>query len=114
MLKQVIDTPGSTIGQLANALGLRQPNASAAIKALADRGLVLKAASAEDRRVTRVDPTPLGRTEHAQIAADWLQPLEAAIEGLTHDHRHALEAATGALHELRLRMGIDRETRAPR
>jgi len=97
LLKQVISTPGATVGQLAEALGLRQPNASAAIRVLADKGLVTKEPSLDDRRIVRIVPTGLGSSEHAEIAAAWTQPLEAAIATLSEEHQEALDAAGGAL-----------------
>jgi len=100
LLKQVIDAPGSTVGELAQALGLRQPNVSAAVGVLASRGLVTKETSPSDRRVTLVTATPLGHSEHQAIADGWAQPLEAALAALPEEHRHALAKASDALEAL--------------
>ncbi|MGA4981105.1 MarR family winged helix-turn-helix transcriptional regulator [Streptomyces cellulosae] len=100
LLKQVIDAPGSTVGELAQALGLRQPNVSAAIRVLAGRGFVVKETSEEDRRVTLVMPTALGRAEHEAIAASWAAPIREALDGLSPEHRAAIEQATDALAAL--------------
>jgi DNA-binding MarR family transcriptional regulator len=97
LLKQVISTPGATVGQLAEALGLRQPNASAAIRVLADKGLVTKEPSPDDRRIVRIVPTELGSSEHAEIAAAWTQPLDDAIASLSEEDQAALDAAAEAL-----------------
>lgn len=108
LLKQVVTTPGATVGQLADALGLRQPNASAAIRVLVDKGLVAKETSPTDRRVVRIVPTAHGRAEHEAIAAAWTGPLEDAIAALSPEHRRALENAADALAALHA--GLTRET----
>ncbi|WP_246213021.1 MarR family winged helix-turn-helix transcriptional regulator [Streptomyces abyssomicinicus] len=115
LLKQVIDAPGSTVGELAQALGLRQPNVSAAIRVLADRGYVVKESSPKDRRITLVRPTALGCSEHEAIADSWAAPIRVALEGLSADHRSAIEQAAealAALHE-RLRVVEQGEAQGP-
>ena len=100
LLKQVIDAPGSTVGELAQALGLRQPNVSAAIGVLASRGLVVKETSPTDRRVTLVTATPRGEAEHQAIAEGWSQPLKDALAALPQENRKALADAADALQAL--------------
>jgi DNA-binding MarR family transcriptional regulator len=100
LLKQVLTTPGVTVGQLAAALGLRQPNVSSAVRVLVDKGLVTKVSSRDDRRVVRIHPTELGRTEHEAIAAAWTRPLEQAIASLSPEHQRALESAGEAIGAL--------------
>lgn len=100
MLKQVLTTPGATVGELAQALGLRQPNASAAIRLLVSKGLVTKEPEAADKRVVRIQPTDLGRSEHGAIAEAWAGPVEDAIAALDPAHRDALDAAADALRAL--------------
>lgn len=100
LLGQVLTTPGATVGQLAAALGLRQPNVSAAIGVLVGKGLVVKEASPDDRRIVRIMPTELGRSEHEAIATAWSQPVEEAIASLSPEHRQALSAAYEALEAL--------------
>ena len=46
-----------TVSELTTDLGLRQSNASAAVKALADRGLVRRQSSPSDRRLALLHPT---------------------------------------------------------
>lgn len=104
LLKQVIDAPGSTVGELAQALGLRQPNVSAAIRVLAGRGFVVKETSPRDRRITLVRPTELGRSEHEAIAESWAEPIREALEGISAVHRAAIEQATEALAALHERL----------
>jgi DNA-binding MarR family transcriptional regulator len=100
LLKQVVDAPGATVGDLSAALGLRQPNASAAIRVLVGKGLVERAPDDADRRTVRIVPTEFGRTEHEAIAADWAGAVADAIALLGPAHREALESASDAMTEL--------------
>lgn len=111
LLKQVLDAPGSTVGELSQALGLRQPNASAAIRGLVQRGWVSRVKSPDDRRVTRIVPTAEGAAEHRAITDAWGSPLVRALGELGADQRRRLAEATPALDELyrRLRAGLGPE-----
>ncbi|MFD1506219.1 winged helix-turn-helix transcriptional regulator [Georgenia yuyongxinii] len=100
LLKQVLDAPGSTVGELSQALGLRQPNTSAAITGLVRRGLVSRAKDPDDRRITRIMPTPAGAEEHGAISDAWRSPLVEALGELDPDQRRRLTDATAALAEL--------------
>lgn len=100
LLKQVLDTPGSTVGELASALGLRQPNVSSALRALEGRGMVRRVKNEDDRRVTQIMPTPVGASEHHAISEAWKEPLLDAIGTLETEDREALAAAAGALQRL--------------
>ncbi len=104
LLKQVLDTPGATIGELSHALGLRQPNTSAAVGVLVRRGFVTRETSADDRRVTRIVATDLGAAEHAAIAQAWIEPLERALADLGAHEVATLVRAGDALRSLHDRM----------
>jgi len=97
LLKQIIDNPGSTIGDLASALGLQQPNVSTAIRVLAARGFIAREKSDNDRRVSLIFPTELGIAEHTAIARAWSGPVDAALDELSPAHRAALETAADAI-----------------
>jgi len=100
LLKQVVEFPGSTVGELAQALGLLQPNASAAVRALVQRELVTRESSETDRRVVRVVATDLGIAEHEAISAAWAAPVDDALEDLDPTQRAALAGAVEALQAL--------------
>lgn len=107
LLKQVIDTPGSTVGELSAALGLRQPNTSAALRVLVGKGLVAREPDETDRRTVRIVPTGFGRSEHEAIAAAWAGAVAVAIAHLEPGDRAALESAGDAMAELnRLMRGM--------
>lgn len=100
LLKQVLDSPGATVRELSESLGLRQPNTSAALTVLVGRGLVERHPGEDDRRTVRIEPTELGRTEHAALATDWAGAVSEAITRLPAAERSDLESAAGALAEL--------------
>lgn len=100
LLKQVVDTPGTTVGEISAALGLRQPNASAAIRVLVGKGLVAREHDQDDRRTVRISPTDFGRTEHEAIAAAWAGAVAEAISRLEPDDQAALASAGAAMIEL--------------
>lgn len=97
LLKQVVDAPGSTVGELATALGLQPSNTSAALRSLSERGLVHREPSPTDRRVVRVWSTPAGVAEHEAIASAWTADVVGALDALPAEDRAALEAAAPAL-----------------
>ena len=97
MLKQVVDAPGSTVRELADALGLQQSNASAALRVLAGRGLVVREAGERDKRTVRILPTEQGRREHVSISAAWAAGVEQALTTLSPVERDRLQAASDAL-----------------
>lgn len=97
LLKQIADVPGSTVGELARALGLQQSNTSAALRSLSERGLVERRTSEADRRVVRVWITRAGAAEHEAIAGAWTADVVAALAALPDGDRAALDAAGPAL-----------------
>jgi len=100
LLKQVIDNPGSPVGDLAAALGLQQPNVSTAIRLLVARGFVTREKSESDRRVSLIFPTELGISEHTAISEAWSSPVDDALQELSPDQRAALDGASEAINAL--------------
>ena len=97
VLKHVLDNPGLTVTELARLIGLKQSNASAAVRTLAERGLVARSSSPTDRRVSLLVPTDEARAQNEAIAHAWAGPIRAGIARLDEDQREALEAASEAL-----------------
>lgn len=107
LLKQVIDAPGSTVGELARALGLRQPNVSAALRVLSQRGFVVKEPGEQDRRVVRIFATERGGVEHQAIADAWTGDLDRALAELSPRQLEALDDALDALRALHRSLRTD-------
>ena len=97
LLKQVVDDPGATVGELARTLGLKQSNTSAALRSLENRGLITRESNEDDRRVVRIRATPSGAREHEAIAEAWSAGVIDAVAALPERERAALEAANDAL-----------------
>lgn len=100
MLKRVLDEPGATVGELAAHLRLQQPNASAVLRRLEQRGLVRRRPDPGDRRVSRIHPSPRAEAEHAAIALAWAGALDDALRSLDPEQRRTLDAALDALRAL--------------
>lgn len=100
LLKQVLETPGETVGELSEALGLRQSNASAALRAMDGRGLIVRSPSETDRRIVRVQATRAGEREHKAIAQAWVDSVDVALSDLSNDQVRALEQAVEAMQAL--------------
>jgi len=100
LLKQIIDTPGLTVGELAQSLGLRQPNVSAALRALVQRGFALRQQAAHDRRSAHIVATDAGIAEHQAVSAAWAAPVHHAISTLDASDFAALAHARGALETI--------------
>lgn len=111
LLKHVLETPGVTVGELARRLGIRQPNTSAALRTLIDRGLVLREPSPEDRRAFHIVPTDKALAEDAEISAAWTGPVRSAQERLSPEHIAALENARDALAALDVLIRADQSER---
>ncbi|KAD4059851.1 MarR family transcriptional regulator [Arthrobacter yangruifuii] len=100
VLKHVLDAPGLTVTELARVMGLKQSNASAAVRNLTERGLLTRSSSPTDRRVSHLEPTEEARAQNESIAAAWAGPIRAGIAQLDEEQREALEAAGDALAAL--------------
>jgi len=104
LLKQVVDTPGTTVGELARTLGLKQSNTSAALRSLEGRGFIVRESSEHDRRVVRIHATPSGTREHEAISAAWSADVIEAVGALPERERVALAAASDALVQVHDRL----------
>lgn len=100
VLTQVREDPGLTVGAISTRLGVRQPNASTAVRTLVERGLARREPSRDDGRVTLIFPTAAAEAEHSALAERWAGPVRAALNRLPAAQRTAIEAATEALRAL--------------
>jgi len=74
-------SPGATLGELAEALGVRPSTASEAIDALEAKGLARKDRSPDDRRKLALRLTPPGRQLSSEVAL-WPDFLAQVVEEL--------------------------------
>lgn len=103
VMRYVDAHPGSSVGGVAAALDLRQSNVSAAVRGLADRGLVERRSDADDRRVTRLHPTPLAAERRDPVERAWATTLGEALATLDPADAATIRAAAGPLARLAAR-----------
>jgi len=70
-----------TLTELAGLLGLELSTVSRRVKALEDRGLVARQASATDRRAAQLSLTPEGRELFERLSASWREMLAEVLDG---------------------------------
>lgn len=71
--------PGVRASQLAGELGLRSSNASAALRDLERKGMILRAADPDDRRVVTIWPTERAHDNLTRMRAHWAGLLRGVI-----------------------------------
>ncbi len=96
--------PSSSLGEVARALGLRQSNASAAVRGLIERGLVDKHQDDADRRVVRLTTTARSAGRREPIEASWADTLASALGDLDPGDVESIRAAVGPLSALAERL----------
>jgi DNA-binding MarR family transcriptional regulator len=87
------------VKDLATALGLSLPAASRAVDGLAQRGLVTRRESVEDRRSRIVALTPEGHATVTEVLSARLATLQEFAAELPHADRDALIAALAPIAE---------------
>ncbi len=100
VLGAVLSSPGSAVGEIARGLGLAQSAVSAAVASLRDQQLVVTEVDGNDRRVTRVSPSPRLATWAAKhLHVDALTVIDTLLADRTpRDRRRVLDGLT-ILHE---------------
>ncbi|HEX8863153.1 MAG TPA: MarR family transcriptional regulator [Actinomycetes bacterium] len=89
-----------TLGQLAAVERLRPPSVTRMVSNLEDAGLVLRRADADDRRVCRVETTPLGRDLLERTRSRKDAYLATRLATLGPDELDVLRDATVVLERL--------------
>lgn len=100
VIKHIQASPGMTVTELAKQLGLQQSNASAAVRELAERGLVARERDSADRRMTRLLPTEKSLAAKETINTVWSGAIQDAMTQLSLEQVAALEAASDGLRAL--------------
>ncbi|MCP2267079.1 MarR family winged helix-turn-helix transcriptional regulator [Promicromonospora thailandica] len=107
VLTLVREHPGLSVGEVTRRLGLQQPNTSAAVRTLVERGLVRREAGTVDRRVTLLHPTDAAQAEHEALAEVWAGPVRDALRALDPEQAAAIAAAADALRALEQHIRTD-------
>ena len=104
-LSVVRDRPGIRLGELAQALDIRQSTASNLIKPLVERGMLEVVRPEGDRRIVELHVTPLARSVLRRAPAPLAGVLPDALEKLSHETLARLEGDLGTLLAV---LGTDR------
>lgn len=100
VMRLLVRRPGLSVGDVASELGLHGPNASAAVRALAARGLLERRRDPDDGRVTRLHPTRQAIATRDRREDAWAATLRDALARLEPSDAAALLAAAPALRAL--------------
>lgn len=100
VLRFVGEHPAPSVTQVAQGLMMQPSNVSAAVRALVGRGLIERCPDEHDRRITRLQLTPLAIEHRQQMDAVWATALSAALAQLPPVDADALLAARTALRRL--------------
>lgn len=91
---------------------MQQSNTSAAVRGLADRGLVARENNPTDRRVRRLVPTEKSLAAQESIDTAWSGTIRTALARLNTEQVSAIESAADALRTLEEALHTDQP--APR
>jgi DNA-binding MarR family transcriptional regulator len=96
------------LSELSEAEGVNPTMLSRVVAGLVEKGLVKRISSETDRRAALLEPTAAGRRLAERIRRERTDALNAALEPLAAEHRHALEAALPALEALAVQLKVQR------
>ncbi len=96
VLFQLLRSPGMTTGCLARSLGVTVSTTSGLVAKLAERGLVSRGSSEDDRRQIPLDLTEAGRS----LAGELVESSRRFLDGVAQELGADLEGVTESLEEL--------------
>lgn len=103
ILARLVDEPGASLAQVAEALAVRPATASEAVATLAKKGLVRKSRRGDDGRALSISLTVEGR-EAAEKTAEWPDFLARAVGELdAREQEVLLRALLGMIRALQSR-----------
>jgi DNA-binding MarR family transcriptional regulator len=100
VMRLLVRHPGLSVNDVAAELGLRPSNVSAAVRSLAERGLIERRRDEGDARIARLHPTAEAIARRDRREAAWGAELERLLRALPEGERHRLLGATPALDAL--------------
>src|SRR5205807_7740002 len=83
---------GATSGQIAKSLGVGLSTSTRVVDRLAEQQLVTRGEDVDDRRITRVLPTPRGRTLVDELVRYRNELIAAVLSHLNEDQLRVVEA----------------------
>ena len=92
--------PGVSVSTVAHELRMKSSNVSAAVRSLVARGLMLRDADPNDRRIARLTLTDQAHDNLERLQRSWNTQLDAALSRVEPEYRQRLEGAVPALRAL--------------
>jgi DNA-binding MarR family transcriptional regulator len=92
-LMSVAMNDGATSGQIAKKLGVGLSTITGIVDRLAEQNLVTRGEDADDRRITRVRPTPRGRTLVDELLRYRNEAISAVLSELDAEQLQVVETA---------------------
>lgn len=77
--------PGVRISEISSCMGMSMPAVSQMLKSLQKKGLVMRTAATDDRRVVYVTLTPLGSELFSAAIEDFLKNIEVIVDRFGED-----------------------------
>lgn len=100
VLRAVIEQPDQSVSEVAASMSMQSSNVSAAVRALAGRGLVEKCPDPRDRRVTLLRPTTQALIDRDAIENAIAGTILAALANMPGEDVEALVTAIPAMRKL--------------
>jgi DNA-binding MarR family transcriptional regulator len=104
IMKLLVRRPGLSVSEVARDLGMQASNVSSAVRALVDRGMLVRRAADHDARVAVLEATPAAIADRDAREQAWGEALRDLLGDLSKDDAKAILAAGPALRTLAERL----------
>jgi DNA-binding MarR family transcriptional regulator len=106
----VVENDGATSGQIARRLGVGLSTVTGIVDRLAEQELITRREDPDDRRITRVLPTPGGRTLVDELLRYRNEVITEILSRLDAEQLRVIETAFGYLGDAISQMATERQT----
>lgn len=100
VLRFVVACPGASVSEVARALRLQTSNVSTTVRALVERGLVVREPDPRDHRRSRLRSSALADEHRRLLGRAWSRAIAGALAELEADDAAAVRAAVPAMARL--------------
>jgi DNA-binding MarR family transcriptional regulator len=100
VLRFVVAHPGASVSEVARALRLQTSNVSTTVRALVERGLIVRTPDPRDHRRSLLRSSPLADEHRRLLGCAWSRAIAGALEELVDDDVAAVRAAVPAMTRL--------------
>ncbi|QYN39295.1 MarR family transcriptional regulator [Pseudonocardia sp. DSM 110487] len=100
VLRFVVTHSGASVSEVARGLRLQTSNVSTTVRALVERGLLLRQSDPLDQRRSLLRASPLADEHRRLLGRAWSRSLASALAELAADDEAAIRAAVPALTRL--------------